>query len=172
MVLLLYIQEWNIISDISYLHSTMVLLLLTNAIADMGTLIGFTFHYGSTSIAFCDLFLLLNISFTFHYGSTSIVTPLKILSTVPLFTFHYGSTSIEYDVNCVYEAYTIYIPLWFYFYAYNLCNQYIYNLIYIPLWFYFYFKTQFEIRQLMKHLHSTMVLLLSNSITLFLTISV
>ncbi len=145
----------------------------------------FTFHYGSTSIIMKYYFNMIRIIFTFHYGSTSINFDVALLLDyyliyIPLWFYFYTVSQFVKD-----GIYVIYIPLWFYFYDVKNGDETPCITIYIPLWFYFYtlrtndynliniftfhygstsMKCLRLLAPLLKNLHSTMVLLLCQSI--------
>ena len=119
-------------------------------------------------------------SFTFHYGSTyttdeeNIRSQVQYLhSTMVLLIPFCTSLSGEHWYNLhstmvlliqlhfYYYLVTlhIYIPLWFYLYCIRYFHQFATSSIYIPLWFYLY-KHQFQPKQNVSDLHSTMVLLI------------
>ena len=99
------------------------------------------------------------IIFTFHYGSTYTKMQEQLNKSVKSFTFHYGSTYTDTAQGWYHflihlhstmvllirrkwpeiRNWTgIYIPLWFYLYAYTFKTPLKAFYIYIPLWFYLY----------------------------------
>ena len=146
---------------ISYLHSTMVLLIRISSdssISRISIYIPLWFYLYPTSRQQIKPLYAIYIPLWFNlYRNCREALPSVYGIYIPLwfylyytfhkenlshylFTFHYGSTyTIRWSVRRA-DTCSIYIPLWFYLYPVYESSVYSFIYIYIPLWFYLYGK--------------------------------